>query len=112
MNRTKPGLAALASAAALLLSATAHAQTGDVKKGQAYAEKVCAECHAVKPGDTKSPRAGATPFETAMRVPGMTPLALNVFFQSPHPTMPNLIVAGQDREDLIAYMLSIKNTTY
>lgn len=100
--------------AALLVLAAGNAEAqgaGDAKKGQAYAEKVCAECHAVKPGDTRSPRQGATPFEIVMRVPGMTAMALNVFFQTPHPTMPNLVVEGQDREDLIAYMLSFKAST-
>lgn len=101
------------AAATTAVAATASAQSrGDVKKGLAYAEKVCAECHAVRAGETRSPKVDATPFDTAMRVPGMTPLALNVFFQSPHPTMPNLIVEGQNRDDLIAYMLSLKGATY
>jgi len=101
------------AAATAAAATTASAQSrGDVKKGLAYAEKVCAECHAVRAGETNSPKADATPFDTAMRVPGMTPLALNVFFQSPHPTMPNLIVTGQNRDNLIAYMLSLKGATY
>lgn len=105
------GLAAAALVAAIVIPGTAARAAGDVRKGLAYAEKICAECHAVKAGVMRSPKAGATPFDTVMRVPGMTPLALMVFFQSPHPTMPNLIVEAQDREDLIAYMLSLKPAT-
>jgi hypothetical protein len=32
-----------------------------------------------------------------------------VWLQTPHPTMPNLIVDAQDREDVIAYILSLQD---
>jgi hypothetical protein len=38
----------------------------------------------------------------------MTELALNVFFRSPHPSMPNLILPAADARNVIAYILSLK----
>jgi hypothetical protein len=38
----------------------------------------------------------------------MTRLALKVFLQSPHASMPNLMVGGEDADNVIAYILSLK----
>ena len=38
----------------------------------------------------------------------MTRLALQVFLQSPHPTMPDLIVGAEDADNVIANILSLK----
>ena len=38
----------------------------------------------------------------------MTSLALKVFLQSPYPSMPNLMVEGEDAENAIGYILSLK----
>jgi hypothetical protein len=39
----------------------------------------------------------------------MTGTALAVWFRTPHPTMPNFIFAPADRDNLIAYILSLRN---
>jgi len=38
----------------------------------------------------------------------MTAMALNVFFQTPHRTMPNLILESDQKNDIIAYIMSLK----
>ena len=87
---------------------------GDPAKGRQYAVMVCAACHMVIAQPIgASPSApnqtGQAPsFEKIAATPGMTELALNVFFRSPHPSMPNLIVPAADVRDLIAYILSLK----
>ncbi len=38
----------------------------------------------------------------------MTELAIKVWLQTPHPTMPNLMLPANDREDIAAYITSLK----
>jgi len=85
------------------------AEFGDVQRGRAYAERICAQCHAVAPSDTTSPRPEATPFSVVSQLAGINDRALSVFLQTPHAEMPNLVVTGQDRDDLIAYIISLRN---
>ena len=101
--------AVVAVMAVVCVSGTAQAQViGDVDKGKAFAERTCAECHAVHAGPGASPKATATTFVNIANVPGMTATALAVFFRTPHPTMPNLVVTGEDMDNVIAYILSLK----
>jgi mono/diheme cytochrome c family protein len=82
---------------------------GDAKSGLAYADGVCAECHAVKKGQRASPHERAPAFEVVANSRGMTEMALRVWFQSPHPSMPNLMLTEKLSDDLIAYILSLKD---
>ena len=99
--------------AAVILSAAAGAalaqEVGDPAAGHAYATENCAECHAVEPGDYDSPLYEAPGFEEVANIPGMSRIALLSFFQTSHPTMPNLIVPSSDIHDLIAYIGSLKD---
>lgn len=100
---------ALAAAAFLVAATAANGQNiGDVQRGRGYAERVCAECHAISSTQALSPIAKATPFRVVANAPGMTGTALNVWLLTPHPSMPNLIIEGQDRDDIIAYVLSLR----
>ncbi len=83
-------------------------EIGDPQRGYAYAEQNCAECHAIDRGDYDSPFFGAPPFSEVANVPAMSELALLSFFQTPHPTMPNLIVPPDDIRDLVAYIRSLR----
>jgi len=96
-------------AVAAFSSLASAAEPGDVGRGRAYAEAVCAQCHAVAPHQTLSPVREATPFAVVARVPGMNDRALAVFLQTPHADMPNLVVVGQNRDDLIAYITSLRD---
>jgi mono/diheme cytochrome c family protein len=81
---------------------------GDAGRGLAYAQKTCAECHAVLSSQTASPRLGVATFKAIADTPGMTSIAIRVWLQTPHPTMPNLIIDAGDRDDVIAYIESLK----
>jgi mono/diheme cytochrome c family protein len=83
-------------------------EVGDPKKGLDYAERNCAECHAVEAANTDSTNPDAPPFQLVARDPELSDLALTVFFQSPHEGMPDLIVQGADARDLIAYIRSLE----
>jgi mono/diheme cytochrome c family protein len=99
-----------ATLASIVAAAAAEAQMGgDASKGLSHARSVCAECHAVLPSDAVSPNAEAPTFKAVANTPGMTATALTVWFRSPHPAMPNLIIDPKDKDDLIAYILSLRD---
>jgi mono/diheme cytochrome c family protein len=83
-------------------------ELGNAKLGVTFAQANCAGCHAVLSGETESPNPDAPAFKAVADTPGITRTALSVFLQSPHPTMPNLIIPAQYADDLIAYILSLK----
>jgi mono/diheme cytochrome c family protein len=96
-------------AAGLALAGSLQAQDmGDAKRGRALAEGVCAECHAIEKGATRSRNGNAPAFETLARTRGMTPLALLVALRSPHREMPNLVLKGQEIDDIYAYVSTLK----
>ncbi len=89
-------------------SRLAAEELGNAQRGLAYAQANCAGCHAILRDDTNSPNPDSPAFKAVADTPGMTRTALSVFFRSPHPTMPNLIIAPEDADDLIAYIMSLK----
>ena len=82
---------------------------GDPEAGLNFAKRVCAECHWVLPKESKSIYSNAASFKEIANTPGMTAQALYVWFRTPHPTMPNLKLEIQNEEDVIAYILSLKD---
>ncbi len=95
--------------AVAVLSSSAGAQdVGDAARGMDYAKRHCAECHGVLPTDVASPRPPIATFRQIASTPGMTGTALAVWLRTPHKDMPNLIVASEDRSDLIAYIVSLR----
>jgi mono/diheme cytochrome c family protein len=102
---------ALALLSVCYLSA-AHAQTGspatEAARGKAYARETCASCHEVEPGILTPPFAKARSFSSIAATPGMTSMALNVWFSTSHPTMPNLIIPQKQKEDLMAYFSTLR----
>lgn len=103
------GFLVLASLAAVDLSSATAQEAGDTAKGLAYAKKACAECHAVGADDEVSSNPYAPTFKDVANTRGMSGTALVVWLQSPHPSMPMLVVPGEVRNDLIEYILSLKD---
>jgi mono/diheme cytochrome c family protein len=95
-------------AGTLLAVSGAAAQDADIQAGAAYAAEICAACHAVGAEDLNSPLPEATPFQTVADTPGMTEMALAVWLQSSHPTMPNIVLEQDDMRNVIAYIRSLK----
>ena len=81
---------------------------GDARKGLAYAQKVCSSCHNVLRAEAASPNKQAPPFRKVANTPGMTVTALTVWSRTTHPTMPNLVIAPTDMDNLIAYILTLR----
>jgi mono/diheme cytochrome c family protein len=105
-------LASLATGAAVLAFMGVHrlaADSRDADKGLAYAERVCSDCHNVLRTDAASPNPQAPAFKKIANTPGMSITALTVWSRTSHPTMPNLVIEPADMQDLIAYILSLRN---
>lgn len=85
------------------------AAMGDASLGLAYAQKNCAACHNVLNSTAPSPNDNAPPFRTVANTPGMTITALTVWSRTSHPTMPNLVIEPPEMDNLIAYILSLRD---
>jgi mono/diheme cytochrome c family protein len=89
----------LATTALVLIPGTAEAvELGDPKLGLAYARRNCAGCHRVETGGAVSPSTIIPSFDRA----------LSVWMQTPHPTMPNLIIPTEERDNIISYVMSLR----
>lgn len=85
-----------------------HAQEADPGAGLRIAREVCGSCHAVEPGQGRSPRRQAPPFDRIARVPGMTATALTVALRTSHETMPNIMLADRELRDVTAYITGLR----
>jgi len=94
-----------------LFAVTGAAQAqemGNVARGEAYARERCAECHAIDAKTEYSPVRTAPRFEIVANTPGMTRMALTAWLYTSHKTMPNLIVRGENLDNLVTYIRSLK----
>jgi mono/diheme cytochrome c family protein len=92
-------------------SNSSHAQglPGSVRDGHAFAMEVCSECHVVAPGQD-TPATDAVPTFTAVAAdPAITELSLRVFLQTPHAQMPNFILSRPQTDNIVSYILSLRN---
>jgi mono/diheme cytochrome c family protein len=90
----------------LLLSSSAlvHGQqAGDPAAGRQLAEASCLSCH----GSVAAPRQ-APAFATIAAMPSTTARSLGVFLRTSHPPMPNFVLSATERDDVIAYILSLR----
>jgi mono/diheme cytochrome c family protein len=87
-----------------------HAQGfGDPQGGLELAQQVCSECHAIGRGQVfRSPNSRSPAFFELANTPGMTITALTVALVTPHAGMPMFMFTAEQREDVIAYILSLK----
>lgn len=84
-------------------------QIGSVQEGRRLAREVCAECHAIdNAGGSTNPDAPA--FKVIANTPGMTSTALTVALQTTHRTMPNFVIRDDASQNIIAYILSLKES--
>jgi mono/diheme cytochrome c family protein len=96
------GLAMLAGAAG------AQDLAGDPAHGREIASRWCIACHEIDPEVREPSGVDAPTFQAVADDPAVTELALRAFFQTPHRDMPNVQPSAEDKDDLIAYILSLK----
>ena len=91
----------------LLSSALAQELPGDANAGRRTAETFCVSCHQINP--TESLKVDNAPdFPVIANIPTTTALSLNVFFRTSHRNMPDFQLTRAQADDLIAYILSLK----
>ncbi len=80
----------------------------DLADGKAMAEKWCSQCHMISPGEK---RAGdmAPSFTSIARMSATTEMSLRAFLQTPHVRMPDYHLTRDERADLVAYILSLRD---
>jgi len=75
--------------------------------GHRLAEAWCKDCHAIDAA-TAGRKNGPPDFTAIANRTSTTALSLKVFFQTSHRSMPNLIIAPDQADDLVTYILSLK----
>lgn len=109
LRSMRVSLALSVSLLAVMAMPAAGQDDGDAARGFVYTRANCAQCHAVDGRQKDQPPVlGIATFEEIANAPGMTARALAVWFQSPHPRMPNLVLERKDRDDVIAYITSLR----
>ena len=83
---------------------------GNAALGLALARQVCSECHAIQAQQLQSPQARAPTFLALSTTPGMTATALSVALTTPHAGMPMFRLTAEQRDGIIAYILSLKQS--
>ena len=101
--------AALVMLAILVGGQSAQAQDSlEARQGRAFAQRTCSGCHGIVPGAT-SPVAGAPNFHAIANTRGMSPLALRVALETPHHSMPNIMLATDEMQAVTAYIMSLRS---
>lgn len=108
MVRSVTRAAVAAAIASSMIGAASGQESGDKERGRALATRTCAECHAVLPGAANSPAPGIAMFDVIANTPGMTAMALTVWLTTPHRNTPNLVLSAEERNDVIAYITSLR----
>jgi cytochrome c len=104
---------AIVIAAAALFLIRLHNASGDTlpsssaAAGHRLAEAWCRDCHSIEAATGGSGKA-APDFAGIANQPSTTALSLKVFLRTSHPSMPNLVIAPDQADDLINYILSLK----
>ena len=98
----------LLSLIAMTTSTAAEELLGDPSAGRQLAEDVCVTCHVIAPGHASLTDVDAPSFPDLANLPRVTALSLRVFLQSPHERMPNLRLDRDETDNMIAYIMSLK----
>lgn len=108
-SRAYPSLIGLVLPVLLACIPASSAQMpGNPQRGRASAATMCAECHRTEPGPGSSPLKTAPAFTSVAKTKGMSAMALNVWLVTSHPTMPNIVLAPDTADDIVAYVLSLR----
>ena len=96
-----------AALAAIWPTAFAQDLRGHVASGRDLASHWCSDCHQIGRGAPVRP--DVPTFEQVARLPSTTALSLRVFLRTSHANMPNIQLSDADADDLIAYILTLKD---
>ena len=98
----------LATALILLPGAALAQEQGEAGPGLTYAKQQCAECHWVGKQKGSSPNLFAKSFRELANRRDTTVISLAAWMQSEHVDMPHIMPKPEDLNDVIAYIISLK----
>ena len=78
-------------------------QLGDPAAGKRVADTSCLSCHGSQTVTQKAPS-----FSDIAGMKSTTAQSLGVFLRTSHSSMPNLVLTPMERDDVIAYILSLR----
>ena len=110
INVAPPARVTIAAMICVVAGSANAQQIGSVEKGGQLAREVCAECHGVDNAGGGSTNPNAPTFKDIANTLGMTSAALTVALQTSHRTMPNLVIKSDASQNIIAYILSLKES--
>ncbi len=84
------------------------AEAQDVVRGQALAERWCANCHVVNREATTGRADGLPTFPALAARKDVTPATLKGAMTATHSLMPDFELGARDQEDLVSYILSLR----
>jgi len=84
------------------------AQAQDVLRGQALAERWCANCHVASRTATTGRSDGLPTFPALAERNDITAAKLKGAMSATHSRMPDLQLGARDQEDLVAYIFSLR----
>jgi mono/diheme cytochrome c family protein len=88
-----------------IVTTPAGAETTDPSLGRHLAETTCSKCHQI---DANSPDPKTSPeapsFVAIAEMTSMTELAIKVFLQTSHPTMPNFVLTPYEMDSIASYI--------
>jgi len=106
--RSRDVLLAGAIALQISISSGPTQEIGVPSRGLALALRLCSECHAAERQQARSPNESAPQFATIAATPGMTAMALSAALNTPHRSMPNVMLQADEQADIIAYILTLR----
>jgi mono/diheme cytochrome c family protein len=93
----------------LAMSVPGTAQNyGNASRGGGIAMRVCLACHGVRAQEV-SVNPKAPTFDLIATEMGVSETALSVALRTTHRDMPNIMLEDQERADIIAYIMSLRN---
>jgi mono/diheme cytochrome c family protein len=81
-------------------------KVGNPAQGRVIAQRWCAECHVVAPGQTTA-KADAPSF-ASIAERGTSGVSLEKFLMHPQPKMPDMQIGRTEAADLVAYIMTLK----
>jgi mono/diheme cytochrome c family protein len=106
MNFGRTAIAALL--AGLVAGGARAADEVHPAAGRQLAEAQCAECHQVEGRAVTRLDQAAPAFADIADQISTTELSLRAFLRTPHPNMPNFRLTREETDDVVAYILSLK----
>ena len=91
-------------------AAWAQDNSAAVAAGRELGLKWCSECHLVERGQPNPPSDAVPSWYAIAKDPATTEAGLHAFFATPHKQMPNIALSRQETDEIVAYILSLKES--